>query len=721
MQCTVSNLVYHIMNSILHRNKLEMTPLVRFYNTLVTNQSTKIGLAIPFVVLIQIGTFLEAYGECARTLNDVIGLKLKEVHGTVTAGFPVCSTDKVLQQLTAKGFGVLRVLQLEDSQSKNVRLANDSAASKITKRSVLALDTAVFVQEGSLGIIQGDSCLVYFVQENSFIETVGRVLETLMEYRPTEIICSDNRTSQSVRSLFPQCVLRSAFPHGFTPTDTLCTYLRIVSRDQDIQQLHVRDGDNAQRMILDAQTIMNLTLFESQGNGSLFKSLNCCKTKRGAEKLRSILFTPIQSRAVLMARQESLRSLIGNPYLDSMYNQMPALQGSYHTTVFKVMPIVQTPAAISKWIKTINGIIDEVRVWNEWGITAVETLHIPWKTMYNPPLLVIPEFTFDAFALETMRLEQPVPCTFGTGKYMWILETSAEHKTTINNLVGATILTQSKKIIRYDTRDLQVLRLDQNEAEIQYVIKKAHVVESWLAEYRKKTACSQFAQCAHMDALVSTAYFFSSCPEQWCWPIFEGSGASNISLPRHMSNGHSLQPNNINAQQAVLYGHNGSGKSTYMKACGINLLLAHCGLPVFAKSFQTPVRDALFLRFGSNDSLAEGKSSFDVEMEHAHSILTMATERTAVFCDELGCSCDAPSGVKICHWFLNQFKKIGCFLVFATHFDIDASIGLHFKEMDNRFKIKDAGDTRTRNALQLAEKCGMPSSILYFAESILKH
>ena len=633
---------------------------------------------------------------------------------------------KYLKQLTNKGFAVLRVMQLEDSESKKIRLANDDNESSTTKRTLLPLETAAFQQDGSIAVVHGDTCVVYFVDENTYVETKDRLMETLMQFHPTEIICADDSLCRSMRTLFPKSVLRTSVPHGFTPLHTLRAFLGYLARGVDASKLRLRPEAHTHPMKIDARTIQNLTLFESEYvDGSLFKALNKCKTKKGAELFRTQLFSPIQNIDILQKRNAHLQSCISNPYLSTIYDQMPNILTLYnhqHVLFRQAQRVVQTSASINKWYTTINAAMQEIRLWNSWG-ALVQTLGLQWTVIPSPPeLLIAKDLPFDTTALETYRSKQVVPCTYGKGRFKYLLETSAQNLSTVRSACSdAVLVTQSKKLIRYDTRKLQSLRLQWSEAEILHVIHQANIIEHWLVEFQRCLNTSCFQQCALLDAIVSGAFFFHTCQEQWCWPSFDTDKvcALNITLPIQMVGGYAVVANSIKTQQAVLYGHNGSGKSTYMKAVGINMLLAHCGLPVFAKSFQTPVRDALFLRFGSNDSLAEGKSSFDVEMEHVHSILTVATKQTAVFCDELGCSCDAPSGVKICHWFLKQFKELQCFLVFATHFDIDMDIGLAFKEMDHGFKIQDTVDSRSRNAITLAEECGFPASILYLAESIL--
>ncbi|HTU33470.1 MAG TPA: hypothetical protein VMF66_06675 [Candidatus Acidoferrum sp.] len=72
----------------------------------------------------------------------------------------------------------------------------------------------------------------------------------------------------------------------------------------------------------------------------------------------------------------------------------------------------------------------------------------------------------------------------------------------------------------------------------------------------------------------------------------------------------------------LVSGSNMSGKSTLLRAVGINVVLAMAGAPVRAKSLRlTPV--ALGTRIRSTDSLQEGRSNFYTEILHIRSVFEL--------------------------------------------------------------------------------------------------
>jgi hypothetical protein len=75
-------------------------------------------------------------------------------------------------------------------------------------------------------------------------------------------------------------------------------------------------------------------------------------------------------------------------------------------------------------------------------------------------------------------------------------------------------------------------------------------------------------------------------------------------------------PVSLHLDQNVLFltGANMAGKSTYMKAVGIAVYLAHIGFPVAAKGMRFSVRDGLYTSINVSDNLNMGYSHFYAEV-----------------------------------------------------------------------------------------------------------
>jgi MutS domain V len=104
-------------------------------------------------------------------------------------------------------------------------------------------------------------------------------------------------------------------------------------------------------------------------------------------------------------------------------------------------------------------------------------------------------------------------------------------------------------------------------------------------------------------------------------PFFDGEDLGHPLIPAAVCVRNSVR---LDAATRVMLvsGSNMSGKSTLLRAVGINVVLAMAGAPVRAKSLRlTPV--ALGTRIRSTDSLQEGRSNFYTEILHIRRVFEL--------------------------------------------------------------------------------------------------
>jgi len=100
-------------------------------------------------------------------------------------------------------------------------------------------------------------------------------------------------------------------------------------------------------------------------------------------------------------------------------------------------------------------------------------------------------------------------------------------------------------------------------------------------------------------------------------------------------------------QILILTGPNMSGKSTYLRQTALIVVLAQMGSYVPAAEARIGVVDHLFTRIGASDRLAEGESTFMVEMVETAHILNHSTPRSLIILDEVGRGTSTYDGISI--------------------------------------------------------------------------
>ncbi len=119
----------------------------------------------------------------------------------------------------------------------------------------------------------------------------------------------------------------------------------------------------------------------------------------------------------------------------------------------------------------------------------------------------------------------------------------------------------------------------------------------------------------------------------------------------------------------VITGPNMSGKSVAIRQVALTVLLAQAGSFVPARSARIGLVDRIFVRAGASDDIAQGRSTFLVEMSETAYILRHATARSLVILDEVGRGTSTYDGMALA-WAVGQdlHDRIGARTLFATHF-----------------------------------------------------
>ncbi|KAK4168797.1 muts domain V-domain-containing protein [Cladorrhinum sp. PSN259] len=239
----------------------------------------------------------------------------------------------------------------------------------------------------------------------------------------------------------------------------------------------------------------------------------------------------------------------------------------------------------------------------------------------------------------------------------------------------------TKKVSRFHTPE--VLRLI-NERD-QHKEALAAACDAAFADLLKSIAANYqplrdaVASLATLDCLLSFAEV-AALPG-YNKPTFLPSGTPptiSITEGRHPIAEHTLPNGYIPFTTALsspsriaqlITGPNMGGKSSYVRAVALLVLLAQMGSYVPADAMKLTLSDAIYTRMGARDNLFAGESTFMVEVSETASILRGATPRSLVILDELGRGTSTHDGAAIAHAVLEHVaKETKCLTLFITHY-----------------------------------------------------
>ncbi|MGE0206701.1 MAG: DNA mismatch repair protein MutS [Candidatus Babeliales bacterium] len=180
---------------------------------------------------------------------------------------------------------------------------------------------------------------------------------------------------------------------------------------------------------------------------------------------------------------------------------------------------------------------------------------------------------------------------------------------------------------------------------------------------------------AHLDALAGFAAV--AAEYRYVRPTFNDQHILHIKEGRHPVIDAKLQhrfiPNDTQLDDTqkllIITGPNMGGKSTFLRQTALISIMAHCGSFVPAKQANIPLLDRIFTRIGAGDNVADGKSTFLVEMEETTAICTYATKNSLIILDEVGRGTSTFDGLALAQAVIEYiYTTVQASCLFATHY-----------------------------------------------------
>ena len=129
-----------------------------------------------------------------------------------------------------------------------------------------------------------------------------------------------------------------------------------------------------------------------------------------------------------------------------------------------------------------------------------------------------------------------------------------------------------------------------------------------------------------------------------------------------------VNKSSLSSNNMLLFGINAVGKTSLIRATGISIIMAQCGMYVPCSQFIYKPYTAIYSRINGNDNIFKGLSSFAVEMSELRVILKNADKNSIVLGDELCSGTETESALSIFITSLLQLYNNNTSFIFATHF-----------------------------------------------------
>jgi ABC-type multidrug transport system fused ATPase/permease subunit len=427
------------------------------------------------------------------------------------------------------------------------------------------------------------------------------------------------------------------------------------------------------------------------GPGSVFQYLNRCATQLGEEKLAYDLKKLSYSAEALLKREEAVREL-GS--MIEFRQQVWAVGRQINDYSFD-------RATLLKWLTEKPFIYKNILyTWLRWLLPAI-TLCMAGFTYYDGkyfPLLftmMIIQLAIAGFQAKRIGEFQRVLSVSGEAmkNYARIFEWLAAQK--VNSVLMRqyhhTAQAAFEKVKHFSAL-VNALESRMNPLAMQLgnglFLYDFHIVsklEKWREENAKDLP-HWLDSMAEWDSLLSLATLHFNYPhyafaEVNVKPELEGVDVGHILIP-----GNIRVANNFNigkpANVYLITGANMAGKSTFLRALGVNFALGRIGSPVCASRWSTPLID-LHTGMRTTDSLQDHQSYFFAELNRLQVIMQELNSGKPMFIllDEILKGTNSTDKQLGSRELLKQLKDKSSLVVLATH---DIALGALEEQFPNQ-------------------------------------
>ena len=540
--------------------------------------------------------------------------------------------------------------------------------------------------------------------------------------------------------------------------------------------------DVSDYMVLDGSTKRNLeitTSISGQPEGTLYSIIDRTLTPMGGRMLKQWINRPLKRIEPIHARLNAVQELVTNESIRHKLREELEQSGDLERLIAKIATgranpreVIQLKVMLQQ-IPNLKSLVSNLK--DRTLITLNQNLDplsdlvstIDKAMAEDPPMALV-----DGGVIKkgySTELDDIRELAFGAKDWVARLQQSERERTGIsslkisfNNVFGYYIevththknkvpqnyirkqtLVNAERFITPELKEYEEKILHAEEKILSLETRLFNELRQLIAEHASTIQTDAY-EIATLDCFLSLAD--AAVENKYTCPIVDDSLCIEIKDGRHpvieklLPPGEHYTPNDTmldtgSDQILIITGPNMSGKSSYLRQVGLNVLLAQIGSFVPAAHARIGRVDRIYTRVGASDNIASGESTFLVEMHEAANIINTATERSLILLDEIGRGTSTFDGISIA-WSLTEYlhERIGAKTLFATHYHELNELADIFPRIKNyKVDVREYGDkviflhkvtpgfADHSYGIQVAQMAGLPEEVTERAKQVLKN
>lgn len=549
------------------------------------------------------------------------------------------------------------------------------------------------------------------LRAEQYVRTMG--YETSLVLIPAEHASEQTERARFIESVSGQA-LQTLVQHSVVLTHALQTLYHFLERNHlqavtQLRPLELYAPDDF--LILDAATQRNLELVKNNSDGSsrftLFSVLDEAVTPMGSRMIKKWILRPLVQKSAIEQRLACVQQLATSTTVRTRLIELLRMIGDGERVVGRIalkralvadyvqlaQTLQVTPEIAAICAQLFPGkfevLVGAIPVCAELSALLQASLNTDpdhdWKIKqgYHEELdrlrtlvhesaqamLALEQREQQATGISSLKIRYNGAHGYGIEVTKPNIHLVPSHYLRLQTLVNRERFTnQELKDLEYDIKRAQSSSLEIEQALFAEISNQVFVHITLLQSLARA--------CAELDALVGFARVAGRAG--YVRPVFDDQ-VCMIRQGRHPVVEAALLQNTqfiandlaLHEQQRlwIITGPNMGGKSTFLRQSALLAIMAQAGSYVPAAHAQLPIFDRIFTRIGAADMVAQGKSTFLVEMEETALICHEATEKSLVILDEVGRGTSTYDGLAIAQAVLEYiYFSVKAKCLFATHY-----------------------------------------------------